>query len=139
METKSITTIGVKWTGPYSWPGFENDNKLPAIPKVSGVYLQTFEYRNGYLIYAAGLTRRPIPARFREHTRKYRNGDYNVLDLIEVEQGIRKELWHGWGYARGHRDEFEAKKASILKAVDRQLLGFRIFLAELQTRSRLLE
>jgi len=138
MDQKAVT-IEVAWEGPYSWPGFEDNNKLPAIPKVSGVYLQTFEYQNGYLIYAAGLTRRPVPARFREHTRKYRNGEYNILDLIKAEHGIRKEIWHGWGYAREHRDEFEAKKAMILKAVETQLSGFRIFLAEIEIKPRLLE
>jgi len=138
MDQKSVA-IEVAWKGPYSWPGFEDLNKLPAIPKVSGVYLQTFEYHDGYLIYAAGLTRRPIPSRFREHTRKYKNGEYNVLDLVKAESGIRKELWHGWGYAREHRDEFEAKKAMILKAVERQLSGFRIFLAEIEIKPRLLE
>jgi len=139
MYPNTVTTIEVIWKGPYSWPGFEGNNKLPAIPKVSGVYLQTFQYQNGYLIYATGLTRRPIPDRFREHTRKYRNGEYNVLDIIKAEHGIRKEIWHGWGYAREHRDEFEAKKTMILKSVESQLSGFRIFLAEIEIKPRLLE
>ena len=51
QETRRIEVV---WNGPYSWPGFEDDNKLPAIPEVPGVYLQTFEYQGGYIIYAAG-------------------------------------------------------------------------------------
>lgn len=137
--SQEITVIQVLWDGPYSWPGFEDDNYLPNIPRVPGIYLQTFEYQQGYLIYAAGLTRRPVPVRFREHTRHYMNGDYNVLDLTAVQQGIRKEIWHGWGYARKHRDEFEEQKSKILEAVRRQLAGFRIFVADVGTERRLLE
>jgi hypothetical protein len=107
-------TIEVTWNGPYSWPAFESENNLCSIPKIPGVYLQTFSYQNGYLIYAAGLTRRPVPTRFREHTRRYMNGEYNVLDVTAVQQGIRREIWHGWDYARKHREEFEERKLIIL-------------------------
>lgn len=124
--------IEIRWNGPYSWPGFELDNNLPAIPKVPGVYLQTFEYRNGYLIYAAGITRRPVPTRFREHTRKYTNGEYTVLDILAAQEGIRKEIWHGWGYARSHREEFEEKRMTIQDAVQKQLAGFRVFVTDIQ-------
>ncbi len=48
------------WTGPYSWQGFELENELPSIPEQPGLYLQTVRYKDGYLIYAAGLTRRTI-------------------------------------------------------------------------------
>ena len=41
------TTIEVTWNGPYSWPSFENENNLNTIPKCPGVYLQTFEYKEG--------------------------------------------------------------------------------------------
>ena len=126
------TTIEVTWDGPYGWPAFESENGLPPIPKICGVYLQTFKYQGGYLIYAAGHTRRPVPTRFREHTRKYMNGEYNVLDIAAAQQGIRKEIWHGWGYAREHRAEFEERKSIILDAVREQLTGFRIFVAELE-------
>ena len=98
--TYEMITIEATWDGPYSWPTYETENKLPPIPKIPGVYLQTFEYQGGYLIYAAGLTRRPAPRRFREHTHKYMNGEYTVLDIAAVQQGIRKEIWHGWGYAK---------------------------------------
>lgn len=124
--------IEASWEGPYSWPGFENDNRCPAIPRIAGVYLMTFEYQNGYLIYAAGLTRRPIRTRFREHTKKYLNGEYNVLDICAAKEGIRKEIWHGWGYARTHREEFEERQAVILEAAQKQLTGFRIFVTAIE-------
>jgi hypothetical protein len=124
--------LEISWDGPFSWPTFENENKLPSIPPIAGVYLQTFEYQGGYLVYAAGLTRRSVPERFRQHKRKYMNGEYNVLDVIAAQGGIRKEIWHGWGYAREHREEFEERKAMILDAVQKQLVGFRIFVTPMR-------
>jgi hypothetical protein len=131
--------IEVTWIGPFGWPKFESVSNLHPIPSVSGVYLQTFEYQSGYLIYAAGLTRRPIPTRLTEHTRKYWNGEYNVLDIDAVKRGIRREVWHGWAYAREHRAEFEERKPQILDAVRRQLEGFRIFVSDVGTERRVLE
>jgi hypothetical protein len=131
-----MSYIELTWGGPYSWPGYENESKLPPIPKSSGVYLQTFRYKSGYLIYAAGLTRRPVPMRFKEHTRNYMNGDYTVLDNDMAENGHRKEIWRGWGYAREHREEFEEHKSMILDAVNKQLTGFNIFVAELANEER---
>lgn len=130
--TSKARTIEARWEGPYSWPGFESNNPYPAIPKLAGVYLMTFEYQNGYLIYAAGLTRRPVPTRFKEHTNKYLNGEYTVLDICAARQGIRKEIWHGWGYERRHREEFEERRTAIRNAVRKQLAAFRIFVTAIE-------
>ena len=131
--------IKVAWKGPFSWPGYEEENRLPPIPGIPGLYLMTFEYMNGYLIHVAGLTRRPVPSRFNEHTKEYMNGKYNVLDLASAEKGIRKEIWHGWGYAREHREEFEEQKELIIEAVRKELSGLRIFVGDIGTAPRLLE
>lgn len=129
----------INWTGPYSWPKFEHKNNLQSIPGHPGIYLQTFEYRGGYLIYAAGITRRPIPVRFREHTRKYMFGDYNVLDIAAAQKGIRKEIWHGWGWNPEKRRQFEERKENIIEAVHNQLGAFRIFVANVPTSPRILQ
>ncbi|SVD09769.1 uncharacterized protein METZ01_LOCUS362623, partial [marine metagenome] len=131
--------LQITWNGPYAWPTFEGQTGLQSIPKLSGLYLQTFEYKSGYIIYAAGLTRRPVPARFKEHTQKYMNGEYNVLDVNAAQQGVRKEIWHGWGYAKKHRDEFDERKLEILDAVQKQLEGFRIFVGNVGEEPRILE
>ena len=131
--------LQITWNGPYAWPTFEGQTGLQSIPKLSGLYLQTFEYKCGYIIYAAGLTRRPVPSRFKEHTQKYMNGEYNVLDVNAAQQGVRKEIWHGWGYAKKHRDEFDERKLEILDAVQKQLEGFRIFVADVGEEPRILE
>ncbi len=140
--TRKGKTIEVEWDGPYGWPGFEHESNLPPLPKLPGVYLQTFRYKDGYLIYAAGLTRRPVPVRFREHAPKYLSGKYTVLDIAAAQQGVRREIWHGWGYARKHREEFEQRKSIILDAVRKQLAGFRIFVThtvDLRKEERVLE
>lgn len=131
--------VEIVWTGPYSWPHFETESNLPSIPNQPGVYLQAVEYQNGYLIYAAGLTRRSIPKRFREHTRKYMDGDYNVLDIVMMRQGVRREIWHGWGWSPEKRAEYEERRTIILGAVQEQLAGFRIFIADVGTEPRFLE
>lgn len=137
--TRNSSNLEVFWDGPFSWPGFEDESQLPGIPHINGVYLQAFDYQDGYLIYAAGITRRPVPIRFREHTRSYMNGEYNVLDPFEVQRGVRKEIWHGWGYAKAHRSQFEERKSEIQQAVKKQLAMFRIFVADVGSHPRLVE
>ena len=131
--------IEATWIGPYSWENSELENELPTVPEQPGLYLQTVRYMDGYLIYAAGLTRRTVKKRFREHTRKYKLGEYNVLDITAMQCGIRKEIWHGWGWTPEKRAEFEKRKPLILDAVQKQLAGFRIFVADVGTETRILE
>jgi hypothetical protein len=61
----------ITWSGPHAWPGFERHARPVPLPSYSGIYLCTFEYRDGYLIYSVGLTRRLFRQRFQEHTRLY--------------------------------------------------------------------
>ncbi|AKB82807.1 hypothetical protein MSBR3_2229 [Methanosarcina barkeri 3] len=131
--------IDIEWKGPYSWPKFETESNLPPIPKHPGVYLQTSVYENGYIVYAAGYTRRPIPQRFREHTKKYLSGDYTILDMDAMKHGVRKEIWHGWGVARQRRDEYEHRKSELVEAAGKQLAEFSIFVADIGTEPRILE
>jgi hypothetical protein len=131
--------LDIVWVGPFAWPRFESETKLPSIPKHPGVYLMAVEYKNGYLIYGAGITRRPIPTRFREHTLKYMSGDYNVLNITAMRRGIRKEIWHGWGWTPEKRKEYERRRLMIGDAARKQLAGLRIFVAKVGKQSRILE
>jgi len=139
IPTEAKTEIDIKWRGPYAWPKFETESNLPAIPKHPGVYLLTSRYENGYIIYAAGITRRPIPQRFREHTRKYLSGDYTILDMDAMKHGIRKEIWHGWRWTPDKRKEYECRKSELLEAARKQLAAFSIFVADVGTEPRILE
>ena len=90
--------MDVTWSGPYAWPGFEKINVLPPLPDHGGVYLQTFEHRDGrYVLYAAGITRQRFRRRFMQHNRAYLSGDYNILDPAEACNGVRSEnlAWLG--------------------------------------------
>ena len=126
----SITSMDLTWEGPYAWPDFEAAASCPPLPTAAGVYIQACDYDGGYLIFGAGVTRRPVAQRLREHTRGYLNGKYNVLDIEAARSGVRREVWHGWGYAKDHRDEFESRRREIHDAVRRQLQGLRIFVAD---------
>lgn len=131
--------IVLHWKGPFSWPKFEFENGLPAIPKEPGLYIQSAEYNEGYIIYCAGISRRPIPDRFREHSRSYLKGDYNILDIDLMKQGIRKVLWQGWGWSDEKRNKFNSNKSSLQDAVNKQLSGFRIFTVDIGLEPRILE
>ena len=132
--------IDVEWKGPYGWPKINTD--LPSLPDTPGIYLFTVDFDGGYLIYAAGYTGRPLQKRFREHTREYMSGVYNVLDIDAMRHGIRKVIWKGfWHKDRppGREREYIRRKTEIDNAVRNQLLGYRIFAANIGTQPRLMK
>jgi hypothetical protein len=104
--------------------------QLGAIPDVQGAYLFTFPYNEGFVLYCVGVTK-STRRRLRDHTREYKKGNYNVLDVSHAIRGERQEIWHGWTYAKEHREEFEKNRENILQAVESQLLTFRVFIAEI--------
>lgn len=139
--------IELRWEGPFRWPGrsIQGDAKPfcgATIASSCGVYLWTVEYRDGYLIYAAGITRRPFALRFREHTRAYLNGVYTIFDVPALKEGVRKEIWHGfWLKKRSveKQDEYEHRADEIRRAAHELLANYRIFVAPVAPMHRLLE
>jgi len=128
--------IPVTWEGPYSWDYIENvkTKDLPEVLNTEGVYIFTFEF-DGYVAYWPGITeKRPLIKRLQDHPPKFRNGEYNVLDVDSAKKGNRELIWKGWEYAKKHRDEFITNKKSILKAVDKQLCATKIFVAEVSDK-----
>src|SRR5256885_671596 len=101
-------TIELRWDGAHGWA--KNEGALTTTPTYAGVYLFTFEHSDGYLVYAAGITRRGIRRRLQEHTRKYLSGEYDILDVEAAQRGRRDEVWHGWGWTEAKRREFEARR-----------------------------
>ena len=125
----------VTWVGPYAWPGFERDG-LPALPNHGGVYLMTFEHEDGFLIYTPGEAG-DFRKRFRRHGTMYRFGEYNVLDADQAQAGVRREVWHGWGWTPDKRVEYAHREAEIQAAAKCQLAALRIFVTdELPQRER---
>lgn len=139
IEVSFVTDlVEAVWKGPNFWPGYGErtiDFDLP------GLYLFTFPYDDGYLIYAAGITKRPIAKRLSEHTRKYLNGEYTVLDIDAIKTWKRIEHWHGlqWlKYPQHLVREFETRKSEIVGLAKMQLSAYRLFVCHLQPDSRLL-
>ncbi len=123
------------WHRPFSWVGFEQVNKLKPILDITGVYLLTFEYKDEYILRSAGVTN-SMKRRFPQHTREYRKGNYTVLDVEYAKIGVRKEIWHGWEYAKEHRDEFFEHKDFILQFVKKSLRPINYSSPRLQTKEK---
>jgi hypothetical protein len=146
-HTEPAEKIDVTWRGPFTWPGKVGINGLKDLENceyssLCGVYLWTVKYRSGYLIYAAGYTKRPFLTRFREHTRAHRDGFFTVFDMEAMQTGRRKEIWHGFFTKKRplERDKmFLRRRSEIEEAVQNQLSKFRVFLAPLNRETRILK
>lgn len=142
MSKEEIQLI---WQGPFAWPKFYSASAAPfdLVPVDGcGIYLWTVEYRDGFLIYAAGITRRTFQERFREHTRAYLSGVYTIFDVVALQQGIRTELWHGFWMKKRSKEkqkEYESRRDEIVEAARKQLSAFRIFVAQADPKPRILE
>jgi len=116
------------WKGPYSWPEYEK-NESEKIPNVSGVYLWTFKYKEGYLIYLAGATT-SMKRRFKEHTKEFESGNYYILDVDSAMKGERQEHWY-WNGAQKYPEEFDKRKDHIFNCMKKQLQSMHIFVSEI--------
>ncbi|MBD3339234.1 MAG: hypothetical protein GF353_08995 [Candidatus Lokiarchaeota archaeon] len=134
-DASLIKTEYIFWEGPFSWPGFQKIAKFDTIPDIAGVYLLTFEYKDGYILRSAGVTNSMI-RRFSQHKREYMSGRYTVLNINSAMKGERKEIWHGWGYAKKHQDEFLLHKDYIIKSVKDQLAAYKIFVAKIPEKRK---
>lgn len=133
QDAERITNQEIVWKGPFAWPTFSNEQALEILPDVCGVYLFTFNYKDGYILRSAGITT-STKRRFYQHKRAYMKGEYTVLDVNKAQSGIRREIWHGWQYAKKHPEEFMENKDAILKAVADELSAYRLFVAEVDDR-----
>lgn len=127
-DSKLITHKNIKWKGPFAWPSFEAENNLKSLPNGAGIYLFTYNYKEGFIIRSVGVTN-SFKRRFSQHTREYRKGHYTVLDVNFARQGERRELWHGWEYAKQYSKEFFRNEKEIMQFVDKELEAFRLFIA----------
>jgi hypothetical protein len=129
--------VDLRWAGPFAWPGLPTESGMVALDKADvsrdcGVYLWTVEHRGGYLIYAAGITRRSIRVRFREHTAAYRDGVYTVFNVSALQRGVREEVWPGFWFRQRTPEkqrEYERRGDEIRAALQLLLANYRIFVA----------
>ncbi|MFH1112913.1 MAG: hypothetical protein V1792_03245 [Pseudomonadota bacterium] len=139
--------IELLWEGPFRWPGYRNDGDVVQLSETtvglnSGVYLWTVEHSRGYLIYAAGITRRPFVKRFQEHTRAYLTGVYTIFDVASLKRGVRNEIWHGFWFGQRSTEkqkEYSNRSEEIRSAAHELLINYRIFLAPVEPVKRLPE
>lgn len=130
-----IKTEDLIWQGPFSWIGYEQINESKPIPDIAGVYLFTFEYLDGYILRSIGVTN-SMKRRLAQHTREYKKGNYTLLDVESAKTGLRKELWHGWQYAKEHQDTFLENKDVILEFAEKELISYRLFISEIADRRK---
>jgi hypothetical protein len=144
---KTTNVIELRWEGPFSWPSrsfqdVEKNLNNTVLASRCGVYLWTVEYCGGYLIYAAGITRRPFAKRFQEHTRAYLNGVYTIFDVPSLKNGVRKEIWHGFWFKKRlvqEQIEYDNRFNEIHTAANDLLSNYRVFVAPVDPMPRLLE
>ncbi len=144
---KTITQLDLDWLGPYSWPEIDvvGTRSLDADPKVwtsTGVYLWTFEYMEGYVIYCAGITTRSFKARFKQHRREFRRGVYTVFDPSAMSCGERKKIWPGFWYRKRTEamlNEWTVRHSEIEAATAKLLSAYRLFIACTDANRRMLE
>lgn len=135
------------WNGPLTWPGIDPKNDLKplndnAVCYQCGIYLWTVEHTDGFLIYAAGLTRRPFIERFREHTRAYMSGVYTIFDVPSLKKGLRKKIWRGFWFSNRpieKQNEYNNRCEEIRSATEQLLSSYRVFVAPVDPVPRLLE
>lgn len=132
-DTSKIKTENLIWLGPFSWIGYEQTNGLKPIPDIAGVYLFTFEYLDGYILCSIGVTN-SMKRRLTQHTREYKKGNYTLLDVESANNGVRKEVWHGWQYAKQHQNEYLKNKDIILELAEKELVAYRLFISEVTDR-----
>jgi hypothetical protein len=140
-------SLDLHWQGPFVWPGVGSKAFADLLDDTDiamrcGVYLWTVEHAGGYLIYAAGITRRPFGKRFREHTRAYRSGVYTVFDTASLKNGVRTKVWPGfWFKSRSAEMQraYEARADEIRHAAADLLANYRIFVAPMPPMARVLE
>jgi hypothetical protein len=128
LDASRITSEQVTWQGPYAFAKYEKFNEFAKLENIPGVYMFTFDYEDGVILYGLGVSKM-VRKRILAHGRNYRYGQYNVLDVNAAKQGVRKEIWHGWSYAKNHKQEYLDNEFEIKKAVEHQLISTKVFIA----------
>lgn len=106
------------------------------MPDGAGVYLMTFEQADGHILRSAGVTG-AMRRRLREHERLYLRGDYTILDIEAARAGVRREHWHGWGFAKANPALRNTHLDFIRAAARQEMAAYRLFMAsETDTQRR---
>lgn len=127
FDAHRIATRTLTWSGPHAWPGYGNaDSEVPA---GGGVYLTTFAHEDGFILRSAGVST-AIRRRLRQHEYEFLMGRYTVLDPEAARQGVRRELWHGWSYARSHPEQRDLHLPQIQQWARAEMAACRLFVGQ---------
>lgn len=127
------------WQGPFTYQRAVGESCFDSwAAKEPGVYLWTFEYRDGYLIYIPGLTMASFAERLGAYINLFRQGKYTILNGLSAQRGIRDEIWHGllWDKTPGRKEMFSSRQVEYERAADEMMSKMRIFLAPLRAERR---
>ena len=130
LDEEHIIDQEVNWKGPFYWPSGDNQEELSS---ESGVYVICFPYKDGCLVHFAGITNN-FKRRIKQHDRAFRKGQYTIIDADQAMRGIRKEVWHGWKYARENKEEFVQRENEIVAALEKQIASYQIFIAVMEDK-----
>ena len=122
-------------SGPFGWPNYENTKDK--LPTTSGLYLTTFETNDGFIPWGLGVTSRPVRVRFLEHSRNFKNGEYNILNVQTAISGQRQIEWKGWGWTEEKRKKYANIKNNVTGSAEEQFLATYIFIVNLPKSIRL--
>ena len=59
-----------------------------------------------------------------------------MLDVESAKNGVRKELWHGWQYAKEHQNIYLENKDMILELANKELIAYRLFISKVTDRRK---
>ena len=134
-----IVHYHLDWQGPFTYARSDSNSFLgSSAANKPGVYLWTFEYRDGYLIYIPGYTMTSFTSRLSAYRNLFRAGKYTILDGLSAQRGTRNEIWHGlnWDKRPGRKEEFLSNRVYYEGAADKMMGTMRIFLAPLPPEGR---
>ena len=127
VDAHRIAARTLTWSGPHAWPGYGSADS--GVPAGGGVYLTTFAYEDGFILRSAGVSK-AIRRRLRQHEYEFLMGRYTVLDPEAARQGVRRELWHGWSYARSHPEQRDRHLLQIQQWARAEMAACRLFVGQ---------
>jgi len=138
-ETEKLYTL--KFLGPF-YP-VEKQGKFRFISpdlKNAGLYMFTFEYNSGFIVWFDGFSTRNVSNRLNDHIKNILRGSYSILDVNEANAGRRVEIWHGFYFTKNEskKREFDEQRQLLLPSIFTMIKGLHIFFVPLNESRRVL-
>lgn len=138
-ETEKLYTL--KFLGPFY--STEKDGrfgfKSPDL-KNAGLYIFTFGYNSGFIVWFDGFSTRNVSVRLNDHIKNILRGSYSILDVNEANAGRRVEIWRGFYFTKSEskKKEFDERRQFLLPSIFTMIKGLHILFAPLSESRRVL-